>query len=137
MANRLQQRGWPNGGLCPLCKQVQESASHLLFQCRFTSRVWHAVVAWLGMQDHSPLIWRHEDTVQDWWLKTINSGGHIKKAAASILMLVMWEMWKERNARVFRNTASLTTIIVAKIKEEAHLWALAGANHLSALMSRE
>ena len=95
------------------------------------------MVAWLGKQDHSPLIWRHEGTVQDWWLKTINFGGHIKKATASVLMLVMWEVWKERNARVFRNTASPTTIIVAKIKEEAHLWALAGANHLSELMSRE
>ena len=95
------------------------------------------MVTWLGIQDHSPLTWRHEDTVQDWWLKTINTAGHINKAIGSVLMLVMWEIWKERNARVFRNTASPTTIISAKIKEEAHLWALAGAKHLSALMSRE
>lgn len=38
-ADRLTQRGWPNCGLCPLCKQVQESAAHLLFQCRFSVRV--------------------------------------------------------------------------------------------------
>ena len=90
-ADRLQRRGWPNCGLCPLCKQVQESAAHLLFQCRFTTRVWTEVVNWLGIQDHSPLTWRHEDTVQDWWLKTINTGGHIKKVVGSVLMIVMWE----------------------------------------------
>ena len=136
-ADQLQRRGWPNCGICPLCKQVQESAAHLLFQCRFTARVWTEVVTWLGIQDHSPLTWRHEDTVQDWWLKTINTRGHIKKAIGSVLMLVMWEIWKEQNARVFHNTASPTTIITARIKEEGHLWALAGAKHMSAIMSRE
>ena len=87
------------------------------FPIRFTTRVWTEVVTWLGIQDHSPLTWRHEDTVQDWWLKTINTGGHIKKAIGSVLMLVMWEIWKERNARDFPSTASPTTIITAKIKE--------------------
>uniref|UniRef100_A0A8R7UVN8 Reverse transcriptase zinc-binding domain-containing protein n=1 Tax=Triticum urartu TaxID=4572 RepID=A0A8R7UVN8_TRIUA len=38
-ADRLARRGWPNCGLCPLCKQVQESAVHLLFQCRFSAQV--------------------------------------------------------------------------------------------------
>ena len=92
-------------------------------------RVCTEVVTWLGIQDHSLQTWRHEDTVQDWW--------HIKKAIGSVLMLLIWEIWKERNARVFRNTASPTTIITAKIKEEAHLWALAEAKHMSAIISRE
>ena len=37
----------------------------------------------------------------------------------------------------FRNTVALTTIIVTKIKEDAHLYALVGAKHLSDIMSRE
>ena len=36
-ADRLQQRGWPNCDRCPLCNQVQESAAHLLFKCRFST----------------------------------------------------------------------------------------------------
>jgi hypothetical protein len=31
-ADRLQRRGWPNCGVCKLCNQVQESASHIYFQ---------------------------------------------------------------------------------------------------------
>jgi hypothetical protein len=89
------------------------------------------------VQSHSPLAWRQEGTVHDWWLKTINTGGHTKKAIVSVMMLVTWEIWKKRNARIFRNTASPETIVVANIKEEAHLWALVGAKHLRALMSRE
>ena len=37
----------------------------------------------------------------------------------SLAMLVTWEIWKERNARVFRNTASTANMVIDKIKEEA------------------
>ena len=69
----------------------------------------------------------------------IDAGGYIKKAIVSVMMLVSWEIWKERNARVFRNTATPTPVVVAKIKEEAHLWALTSTLFLFAalqLMSR-
>lgn len=54
---------------------------------------------------------------------------------SSLLMLVSWELWKEHNARVFRNTATPSTIIVCNIKEEVNIWVLAGAEELSYLMS--
>ena len=129
--DHLLRRGWPSCNLCPLCKQVQESAPHLLFQCRFTVRIWTKICTWLGILDSSPMIWRHEDSVKDWWLKAVSGGGDHRKATASLMMLVSWEIWKERNARIFCNTDVATSIVVSKIKEEAHLWALAGAKHLS------
>jgi hypothetical protein len=46
-------------------------------------------------------------------------------------MLVSWEVWKERNARVFHNHASTATTIITKIKEEARLWSLAEAKFVS------
>ena len=60
--------------------------------------------------------------------------GNQRKAIASLFMLMSWEIWKEHNARVFRNTAATTMMVVAKIKEEVHLWALVGATHLSIAM---
>ena len=32
-ADRLEKRGWENCGLCPLCKQTQETAVHLFSPC--------------------------------------------------------------------------------------------------------
>uniref|UniRef100_A0A453PZ75 Reverse transcriptase zinc-binding domain-containing protein n=1 Tax=Aegilops tauschii subsp. strangulata TaxID=200361 RepID=A0A453PZ75_AEGTS len=136
-ADRLTRRGWPNCGLCPLCKQVQESAAHLLFQCRFSGRVWNEITVWLGIHHYTPLTWRNEDSVRARWIKAVGAGDQHRKALASVMMLVSWEIWKERNARIFRNMAAPTTIVVSRIKEEARLWALAGAKHLSLLMSRE
>lgn len=54
-----------------------------------------------------------------------------------MLMLVSCELWKKRNARVFRNIATPTMAIVRNIKEEVSLWVLAGAKQLSIVMSRE
>ena len=59
-ADRLHRRGWPNCNLCPLCKQVQETAAHLLFQCRFSQRVWIEVATWLGIHGDVVRSWRNE-----------------------------------------------------------------------------
>jgi outer membrane lipopolysaccharide assembly protein LptE/RlpB len=49
-------------------------------------------------------------------------------------MLVSWEIWKERTARVFRNLSSTANMLLAKIREEVALWGLAGAKELSNIM---
>jgi hypothetical protein len=136
-ADRLQKRGWPNCGLCKLCNQVQESADHLLFKCRFTVRIWTALKTWLGLHDVEPTDWQSLRTVKDWWIHGIHKRGNNRKAMASLAMLVSWEIWKERNARVFRNTSITSIMLVAKIKDEAAMWCLAGAKALSNVMSRE
>jgi hypothetical protein len=42
-AYRLAKRGWPNSGLCPLCKQVMELTDQLFVLCRFNIRVWELI----------------------------------------------------------------------------------------------
>ena len=64
-SDRLLRRGWPNCGLCPLCKQSQESAAHLLFQCRFTLRVWNDILPWLGMHHITPSTWMTRASVRE------------------------------------------------------------------------
>jgi hypothetical protein len=49
----------------------------------------------------------------------------------------MWEVWNERNARVFHNKFSSSFVIVDRIKAEAHLWVLAGSKKLGTIMPRE
>ena len=60
-----------------------------------------------------------------------------RKAMASITMLVSWEIWNERNARVFRNKYAPPMALLAKIKTEARLWVLAGAKRLGEIMPGE
>lgn len=60
-----------------------------------------------------------------------------RKAMTSITLLVSWEIWNERNARVFRNKHASPPTIFAKIKFEANLWVLVGAKRLGELIPGE
>jgi hypothetical protein len=51
----------------------------------------------------------------------IYSNGVQRKSLVTLIMLVSWEIWNERNARVFRNIATLPNIVVEKIRGEAAL----------------
>jgi hypothetical protein len=73
------------------------------FKCRFTIRVWDRVKQWLDLQDVDPHSWHTRRSVKDWWMKEVHKQGPSKRAMASLGMLISWEIWKERNARVFRN----------------------------------
>jgi hypothetical protein len=100
MADRLEKRGWPNCGLCPLCKQVTESVDHLFVHCRFTMRLWTQVKEWLGIPDLVPSHWAGL-SIAEWWRRMSHEATANRKAMASLTLLVSWEVWCERNARVF------------------------------------
>nr|TKW16747.1 hypothetical protein SEVIR_5G319750v2 [Setaria viridis] len=51
----------------------------------------------------------------------------------SLLALTSWEVWKERNKRVFRDGASTMQDLLSKIRAEADLWILAGNAALESL----
>ena len=103
-ADRLHRRGWPNCGLCQLCKREDESAAHLFFRCRFTIRVWNMVIAWLGLSAINTSQWHSFSSMKDWWNSVIYTNGTRRKSMASLIMLICWEVWTERNARVFRRS---------------------------------
>jgi hypothetical protein len=136
-SDHLLRRGWPNCGPCQLCKRDPESTAHLIFKCRYSMRVWNGLKDWLGLADLDTSLWSNFDTLHDWWCAI--SGAHTtrQKGLTSLLLLTAWELWNERNTIVFRNAASMPTLVICNIKSSAALWGIAGAKYLSALMPRE
>ncbi|PNT75989.1 hypothetical protein BRADI_1g42587v3, partial [Brachypodium distachyon] len=65
-----------------------------------------------------------------WWADRITSAKPLcklpAKAFASIFLLTLWEMWKERNRCVFQHKLSSPAVVLVLIKEEAALWKRAG-----------
>jgi hypothetical protein len=74
---------------------------------------------------------------QGWWIEVIHKRGEARKAMSSSAMLVSWEFWKERKARVFQNHSITSNMLVTKIKDEMAMWCLSGAKALSNVMSRD
>jgi hypothetical protein len=136
MADRLQKRGWDNCGLCPLCKQTEESSNHIFVHCRFTIRIWELLKNWCGLYDVHLRHWA-DLSIKDWWSLLAEKSTHQRKALASLSLLTVWEIWNEHNTRVFRNKSSPAFVILEKIKGEARLWVLAGAKCLGELLSGE
>ena len=136
-ADQLERRGWPNGRVCPLCRCQDETACHLLFKCRYSLRIWNMVKDWTQLQDFDTSSWNYFEAVEEWWTSIVLAHDSRRKAMASLVMLVTWETWNERNARIFKHVSTMPTIIFSKVKMEARNWVLAGANHLGHLIPGE
>jgi hypothetical protein len=74
-------------------------------------------------------------SIADWWERWRQRWHREKrKCADTLFALVAWELWKERNARLFRNEAATSAQLLATIKQIADLWIEAGARHLRELV---
>jgi hypothetical protein len=48
---------------------------------------------WLGIVDLDPPSWNAFDDVEGWWTTTALAHDGQRKAIASLLMVVTWELW--------------------------------------------
>jgi hypothetical protein len=83
-----------------------------------------------------PSQWEEARSVRQWWESLANTPNIPKKGLRSLILLVVWEIWKERNRRIFDHKEIAVSLLLAKIKEEAGLWALAGAKRLREFVPR-
>ena len=71
--------------------------------------------------------------------KTVRSGPILQEQnirsrndlQAFLSLLIIWEIWCERNAIIFRKQEMSAPGLFSKIKNETAAWAIAGAKHLS------
>lgn len=132
--DRLATRGWQNNICCPFCKRDDETALHLVTECRYSKRIWTSIASWVGSQLLEPGHWAATQSVLEWLENQVNMAEVPKKGLRTLILLVVWEIWKERNQRIFELKESTTTYQLAKIKEEARLWMLVGAKRLRELL---
>lgn len=127
-ADRLLARGWPNGYFCPLCMRNLETATHLFTECPFSRQVWAGVASIAAAPPLDPSSWGiHHRSID--WMAGLSEGLPSLEASRvrSWTLLVLWHLWLERNARVFRASPSPVRSLLARISDEAAAWDLAGA----------
>jgi hypothetical protein len=133
-AGRLTTRGWPNNTFCPLCRHTRETVFHLLVDCRYSRRIWENLACWTSQEHIKPGNWAQPASLQDWWTAIATHPGTPRKGNRTLLLLVTWEIWKERNQRIFQRNELSILSLCTKIKEEAKTWTLAGAKRLSEII---
>jgi hypothetical protein len=58
----------------------------------------------------------------------------MRKGLATITLLIPWMIWNHRNDSVINGAQPSTVKLTAQIKEEAALWAQAGAHELRVVL---
>ena len=133
-ADRLAKRGWPHQPSCQLCRCSPETARHMLFECRYSKRIWSAAASWLSCPELLLNMGSGRSKVVDYWQALARSPSSSPKGLKTAIMLITWEIWKERNERVFNKKSSLPVVVMHKIREVAKDWILAGAKNLADLV---
>ena len=99
-------------GLCTLCKQEQETRDHLFLACSFSNVIWRRVLSLCGL-NREVLSWNGELA---WAVKKLKG-----KALITMVLKVGWsafiyEIWRERNRRIFKQKEENTEHILEHIK---------------------
>ena len=102
--------------VCCLCAQDMETAAHLCLHCCYAWEVWCLVHSWSQGLVGIPV---HDVDIQDWWNSTLQATcAENKSRAAALLIYMAWNIWNERNRRIFQGISQTPARILGLIKEE-------------------
>ncbi len=88
--------------ICPLCYADEECLEHLLFSCPFSRMVWSRI--FIAQQSTRWALLREAGDLASRWNRTRGSvEGSVRVAIDICLAAICWELWKERNNRIFKD----------------------------------
>ncbi|KAI4997019.1 hypothetical protein ZWY2020_052361 [Hordeum vulgare] len=121
-------RGWDSNYFCPLCMRSLETAAHLLSECPWSRKVWNAIAVSAQTPSLQRASWMDDKPLSDWFhdLTTPDLETQRKKGVRALAMLICWELWLERNRRIFKKTELQVSALITRIRDEAAAWKLAG-----------
>jgi mannosylglycoprotein endo-beta-mannosidase len=122
-ADKLIARNWPCDPRCILCDQALETAVHLCLHCVFAREVWHLVTTWAGGFFQPPTL---TDSLEGWWNASVHARPQQqKRLIAAYQMYTVWNLWKERNRRIFDGIYMTATSVFYLIKQEMQMRVIA------------
>lgn len=92
---------------------------HLLLSCPYAKELWFSArVIHRRMAD----IVLAATSIKMWWLK-LNTGApkEIKNAQVRFAVYMAWNIWKERNRRVFQATSTQPSVLLQMVKDDVCL----------------
>ena len=118
-ADLLQRRGWDNNYFCPLCERSLETAYHLLVQCPWSRGAWDTLAGLASLPSMQTGSWVATTNIKEWmtycWSKAASDK---RKGVLSLMHLVSWEIWRERNRRIFQDLRMDMRTFVQRLKDE-------------------
>ena len=112
-ANNFLKRGWTEDTECKLCDNDLETPTHLCKDCPFTKEVWGFIKHWFNLSVLQTV--SEGGSIYSFWLRCRRKfDKNQRKEVDGILIYFWWNIWKERNRRIFQQH-SLQPIQVASL----------------------
>lgn len=129
--DRLQRRGWTNGYFCQLCMRNLECSMHLFWECPMGIQIWQRTAHEHGCMALDPASWTQcRKSIEQMQMITAKAATTDRKRVQSIMFIVLWQIWQERNQRTFRQSCSTVNAVLGAIRRDMDSWRLAGAKCL-------
>eukprot|EP00253_Pinus_taeda_P010169 PITA_10169 len=117
--DKLQSRGFCGPSRCSLYQDVEESTTHLILICKFSIQVWRELMEYWNSKFKLPAtILNLFGTWKSRYPGPPPKNKGIKAAWASLLKICCWQLWLERNSKVFRNIHHNAKTVAAKVKAQ-------------------
>ena len=99
-SDNIRKRGILGTSKCHLCEAQEETMEHLLNSCIFTSRLWDtfANIFQQTDRDKGSII----NTLNN-WRRNFSDYEFLSSTWALTPSFIIWNVWKERNNRIFKN----------------------------------
>ena len=101
---------------CPFCIEL-ESQNHVLLHCTLARSVWNDLFRWLNVSMVMPF--STHDFFSLW--SSLGTGTHQRSFLNSLWMILVWEIWKWKNRRIFSNQDHSRDIFYSSLYLAAYL----------------
>ncbi|XP_057871389.2 uncharacterized protein LOC131077832 [Cryptomeria japonica] len=117
----LRKRGFQGPSICVLCLSSEECSSHLFFHCPYSREIWHR---WWEAWHHGCI---HASSLIEFWESLGRPPAKTPFLQVAWFIgpsFILWNLWLERNRRVFcdsrLDSGQLWTKIISRLQETIH-----------------
>jgi len=118
-AQNLQKRGWPHQQQCVMCNGPLETSLHLCLICPFAKAVWNQILTWENFTQIQQQQNANPTHIKSWWEDVAAKAPRAERRRLNgVAIYTFWNIWKERNRRIFDNRSETVPQVAARIKED-------------------
>ena len=110
--DNIRKRGFHGPFVCVMCGDKEEDSSHLFFRCSFALQIWHF---WWGVWT-TPCV--HASSLIEFWQqmgRPPSMAPFLQEVWFVGPIFLLWQIWLERNQRIFRGEQRLVHQIWQRI----------------------
>ena len=116
--DRLFRFGIIEDTVCVLCRQEQETNTHLFFDCQFTKYIWSLCKLKLGFGNSQMGSISEEAVGLQLKFKAKDTLYSLSKL---LLAAAVWNIWQERNRRIFQNQELNKVLVFRRLYDDIHI----------------